>query len=133
MPRWAQLQDLAPGARLYLPVQIASMTATSITITVLAVNLTTGQVNPAPAGTFTINLQTSQVTGQWSSDPGGQPAWVQAEPLAVGDLLQGADGAVVRAATVGLGADGTHWSPYPGATTGQSQEGWTVVGHLDFP
>jgi hypothetical protein len=115
-----------------LPVEITSMTGAAITIAILSVNASTGSLDPTPSGSFTINRTTNQVTGVWSSDPGAQPAWVQAVPLAEGDLLQGQDGAVIRAAAVGLGDDGTLWSMFSDGRSPQAQDGFTVVGHLDL-
>src|SRR6266487_961663 len=133
MPQtWAQLQNLAVGTKLSLPVQITAMSQTSITIAVLSVNPNTGIVDPSPSGSFTINLATRQVTGQWTSDPGGQPAWVTAQPLVVGDLMEGNDGAVYMAKSVGLGNDGTEWSPYPNGVSPRNQDGFTKVGHVDL-
>ncbi len=111
MPRWAQLQNLRPGTKLLLPVQVAAMSRTSITIAVLTVN---------------------ESTGQWAADPGSQPAWIQAEPLVVGDLLRGADGAIVMVRTIGLGDDGSSWSMFPDGGSPQTQEGFTKVGHVDL-
>jgi hypothetical protein len=130
---WAQLGSLTPGAQLFLPLQITTMTPSSITLAVLAVNPSTGLYDPTPSGSFTINLQTNQVSGQWSADPGGQPAWIRALPLTVGDLLQGSGGVVLRAAAVGLGPDGTWWSQFGDGRSPLSQDGYTVVGHLDLP
>jgi len=132
MPRWAQLQNLRPGTKLLLPVQVAAMSRTSITIAVLTVNESTGQLDPTPSGSFTIDRTTDQVTGQWAADPGSQPAWIQAEPLVVGDLLRGADGAIVMVRTIGLGDDGSSWSMFPDGGSPQTQEGFTKVGHVDL-
>ncbi|SRR6266498_780722 len=129
---WAQLKDLGVGAKLYLPVQITGMTQTSITIAVLSGNPSTGLFTGVPSGSFTIDLRTGLVNGQWVISAGEQPAWVVAEPLVVGDLLEGADGAVSMAKSVGLGNDGTQWSPYPNGISPRNQDGFTKVGHVDL-
>jgi hypothetical protein len=129
--RWKQLQDLAIGDRAMLPFQLLTKSAAGATLAPLTRNTADGTV--AQTGSLQIATPAGTVTGAWTTDPRTQPVYVQQLGLAIGDLLQGLDGAITVCRATGLGPDGTWWSPYPDGHADQSQDGFQVIGHVSLP
>ena len=127
--RWKKLSRLDVGDRALLPFQVTAIDTTGATLTLLSREVNGGP--PTPTGSLQIAVS-GAVSGSFSTDPREQLVFVQRVGLRVGDLLRGLDGIVTAAQAVGLGADGTFWSPYPDGHAPQSQDGFDVVGHIDL-
>jgi hypothetical protein len=130
MAQWVQLQSLAVGDVGALPLLVTAKGAPGITVAPVTRDPAAGTL--VQNGSIVVALA-GTVTGGWTTDPKLQPVLSQVRQLVAGDLLQGADGQVRMARVVGLGPDGTLWSPFGDGHAPQPQDGYVIVGHLTPP
>jgi hypothetical protein len=128
--RFRLLQDLNVGDVAALPVRLTAKGAGGVALAPVARDPSGALVEN---GSFSIAAAGGISGPGWSTDPKLQPMLVTARQLTPGDLLKGADGQVTMALVVGLGPDGSWWSPYPDGHGAQPQDGFVLAGHATPP